>query len=253
MNYPLITEDKFTYIQEGVGEPLVLLHGLFGSLSNYNALIEAFSNDYQVLVPVLPIFELPTREITVVRLAEHVQEFMAYKGLSKVHLLGNSLGGHVGLVATLAVPELVKTLTLTGSSGLSEQGLGRSFPRRQSYEYVKEVTAATFYDPQMATKALVDDIFALVNDKEKVLKIVVSAKSAMKHNLEDDLHGIKVPTLLIWGKQDKITPPFVAEEFKEKISDATLHFIDECGHAPMMEKPQIFIQHLKDFLAKNAS
>ena len=178
MNYPLKKEATFEYIEQGTGQALVLLHGLFGSLSNYNALIDFFSPKYKVLVPVLPIFDLPTKEISVSRLAQHVIDFINYKGLKDVHLLGNSLGGHVGLVTTLDAPELVATLTLTGSSGLFEQGLGQSFPRRQSYEYIKTTTTATFHNPAIATKELVDEVFALVNDREKALKLVVTAKSA---------------------------------------------------------------------------
>ena len=248
MNYTLHQSDKFEYLEEGEGQPLILLHGLFGSLSNFDALIEGFKQTHRVLVPVLPLFTLPTREITVSNLAKHVQDFMAHKELSKAHVLGNSLGGHVGLVLTLAAPQLVHTLTLTGSSGLFEQGLGKTFPQRQNYEYMRENTANIFYDKSMATKELVDDVFELVNNRDKCLAIVVAAKSAMKHNLEHELGEIKVPTLLIWGKQDTITPPFVAEEFDAKIPNTTLHFIEECGHAPMMEKPVAFVQHLGVFL-----
>lgn len=252
MNYTLQQSDNFEYLEQGEGEPLILLHGLFGSLSNFDALVDTFKKTHRVLVPVLPLFKLPTREITVTNLANHVQDFINYKQLSNVHLLGNSLGGHIGLVLTLQAPQLVKTLTLTGSSGLFEQGLGKTFPQRQNYEYMRENTANVFYDKSLATKELVDDVFELVNDREKCLAVVVAAKSAMKHNLENELHAIKIPTLLIWGKQDTITPPFVAEEFESKIPDATLHFIDECGHAPMMEKPTEFIQYLDSFLTKYA-
>lgn len=252
MNYILKQSDKFEYLEEGEGEPLILLHGLFGSLSNFDALINAFKKTHQVLVPVLPLFTLPTREITVTNLANHVQDFIIHKQFSQVHLLGNSLGGHVGLVLTLKAPHLVKTLTLTGSSGLFEQGLGKTFPQRQNYEYMRENTANVFYDKSLATKELVDDVFELVNDREKCLAVVVAAKSAMKHNLENELHAIDIPTLLIWGKQDTITPPFVAEEFEAKIPNASLYFIDECGHAPMMEKPTEFIRHLSAFLANHS-
>ncbi len=252
MAYELHQKDNFSYLDEGKGQPLVLLHGLFGSLSNFDDLIAAFSSQYRVLVPVLPLFELPVREVSVTNLAKHVEAFLINEGLEQAHVLGNSLGGHVGLVLTLNAPALVKTLTLTGSSGLFEQGLGKTFPRRQSYEYMQENTANIFYDKSLATKELVDDVFAMVNDREKAFALVMAAKSAMKHNLEDELHQIKVPTLLIWGKQDTITPPFVAEEFDKKIPNTTLRFIDECGHAPMMEKSDLFVKHLQAFLAAHS-
>ena len=244
-------EGKFKYIEEGQGTPLVLLHGLFGALSNFIDLIDAFKGQYRVVVPMLPLFELPVRELSVTALKNHVVEFLELKNYGEpVHLLGNSLGGHVALVLTLEHPELVRSLTLTGSSGLYENTFGSNFPQRQNYEYIKQKTEATFFDPKVATKELVDDIFEIVNNAEKGLRIVVTAKSAIRHNLAEDLHKIQQKTLLIWGKQDSVTPPFVGEEFNEKIPNSTLHFFDECGHAPMMEKPQEFIPILREFLAQ---
>jgi pimeloyl-ACP methyl ester carboxylesterase len=78
--------------------------------------------------------------------------------------------------------------------------------------------------------------------------VLATAKSAIRHNLSDKLHEIKAPTLLVWGRQDIITPPFVGEKFKELIPHAQLFFIEECGHAPMMEHPETFNKLLEDFL-----
>ena len=230
MDFELKHTDKFSYIEEGKGQPIILLHGLFGSLSNYDSIIRSFSDTHRVLVPVLPILELPRKELSVKALAIHVYEFINFLQIGSAHILGNSLGGHVGLVLTLAKPDVVSTLTLTGSSGLFEQGLGKSFPRRQSYDYVRSGTEAVFYDPKVATKELVDNVFQLINNADKALNVIVAAKSAMKHNLEHELHRIDTPTLLIWGRQDSITPPFVAEAFHLGIKNSSLHFIDECGH-----------------------
>ena len=191
MEFKLKQKGKFSYIEQGEGQPIILLHGLFGSLSNYDSIIRSFSGMYRVLVPVLPILELPRKELSVRALAIHVYEFINHLGLGPAHILGNSLGGHVGLVLTLAKPEVVKSLTLTGSSGLFEQGLGKSFPRRQSYDYVKSASEAVFYNPNVATKELVDNVFHVINDAEKALNIVVAAKSAMKHNLENELHLLR--------------------------------------------------------------
>lgn len=250
MEYPIHKKGKFNYIEEGKGEVVILLHGLFGSMGNYKALINGLKSKYKLLVPVLPIFELSSREVSMHTLMEHVYEFIETQGYTSVHLVGNSLGGHIGLLLTLKAPALVRTLTLTGSSGLFENALGNSFPRRKSYEFVKEVAQKTFYDPKIASKALVDDIFEIVNTPTKGLNIVLTAKSAMRHNLEHELHKIQTPTLLIWGKNDTITPAFVGEDFNQKIKDSELHILDKCGHAPMMEKPQRFIQLLEPFLER---
>lgn len=251
MNYTVHEKSKFKYIDEGEGDVIVLLHGLFGAMGNYAELIELLKSRYRMIVPLLPIFELPSREVSIVSLMEHVYEFIKGGDYGPVHLVGNSLGGHIGLLLTLKDPGLIHSLTLTGSSGLFENALGNSFPRRQDYSFIKEVAESTFYDPNIATKELVDEIFDIVNTPAKGLNIVVTAKSAMRHNLEHELHKIKVPTLLIWGNNDTITPAFVGRDFNERIADSELHILDQCGHAPMMEKPTIFKELLERFLVRN--
>lgn len=251
MSLPLTHEGDFTYYSsEGPGEPLVLLHGLFGALSNFGDLIKKFSPDYNVVIPILPIYDLPMTEAGLGGLVKHVDAFIKFKKYQKVHLLGNSLGGHIGLLYAIKRPELIGSITLTGSSGLFESAFGKDFPRRGDYEYIRKKTADTFYNPEVATKELVDEVFEVVNDRMKALKIVITAKSAVRHNLEDELKHIKAPALLIWGMQDKVTPPFVAEKFKELIVNSELYFIDKCGHAPMMESPTEFNDILAQFLSK---
>jgi pimeloyl-ACP methyl ester carboxylesterase len=227
----------------------MLLHGLFGALSNFSDLIEKFRATHKVVVPILPLFDLDILHTSVTGLAKHVTQFIEYKGYDQVHLLGNSLGGHVGLVYVLKHPEKVKSLTLTGSSGLFENAMGDTYPKRGDYEYIKNKTALTFYDPAMATPELVDEVFEITRNRVKVIKIIALAKSAIRNNLGEELNQIKVPTCLIWGKNDTVTPPFVAEEFKKLISHAELHFIDKCGHAPMMEVPKEFNEILFQFLS----
>lgn len=252
MEYEIKKEGKFDYVEVGVGEPLILLHGLFGALSNFSDLIEKFRHTHKVVVPLLPLFELDLLHTSVKGLAKYVQQFIDHKGYDQIHLLGNSLGGHVGLVYILSHPEKVKTLTLTGSSGLFENAMGDSYPKRGDYEYIKAKTAATFYDPAVATKELVDEVFEITNSRIKVIKIIALAKSAIRNNLGEELGQIKVPTLLIWGKNDNVTPPFVAEEFHKLIPNSELAFIDKCGHAPMMEVPHEFNAVLEKFLLAHA-
>ncbi len=248
MHYELKHQDKFKFIEEGEGEPLVLLHGLFGALSNFQPLIDYFRNHYKVVVPVLPLFELDILHTTVGGLAKFVNKFLEARDLKDVHLMGNSLGGHVALLHILKHPERIKSLTLTGSSGLFENGMGDSYPKRGDYEYIKTKTQLTFYDPNIATKELVDEVYAIVNNRIKAIKIISLAKSAIRNNLGEELNQIQKPTLLVWGNNDSITPPFVAREFNKLIPNSELHFIDKCGHAPMMEVPDEFNTILHKFL-----
>jgi len=250
MPYEVRNKDKFRYVEEGEGEPLVLLHGLFGALSNFENLIEYFRQHNKVIVPILPLFELDILHSTVGGLAKFVHRFLDARDLKNVHLLGNSLGGHVALLHVLKYPERIKSLILTGSSGLFENGMGDSYPKRSDYEYIKNKTEVTFYDPKTATKELVDEVYGIVNNRIKAIKIISLAKSAIRNNLGEELNQIKQPTLLIWGNNDNITPPFVAREFNKLIPNSELHFIDKCGHAPMMEVPDEFNIILHKFLKK---
>ncbi|MBX2923944.1 MAG: alpha/beta hydrolase [Chitinophagaceae bacterium] len=250
MRYEIKQDGKFKYIEEGIGEPLVLLHGLFGALSNFEPLIEYFRRQYKVIVPMLPLLELDLLHTSVSGIEKFVQRFIEQKNYSNIHLLGNSLGGHVALLHILKHPENIKSLILTGSSGLFENGMGDTYPKRGDYEYIKKKTELTFYNPQMATKELVDEVFEITSNRLKVIKIIALAKSAIRNNLGEELNEIKQPTLLVWGNNDTITPPFVGREFNRLIPNSELHFIDKCGHAPMMEVPEEFNKILHQFLTK---
>lgn len=248
MRYEVIEDDGFKYIEAGKGETLVLLHGLMGELSNWEPVIDHFKDRYHVVVPILPIYELPILTLGVRSLSKYINKFLKYKKLNQVVLIGNSLGGHVGLVFTIAHQENVKALVLTGSSGLYENAFGGSFPKRESYDYIREKVAYTFYDPATATKELVDEVFKTVNERSRVIRILALAKSAIRHNMSKDLSRITIPVSLIWGKQDKVTPPEVAEEFHQLLPNSELNWVDKCGHAPMMERPEVFNEYLNTFL-----
>jgi len=250
MDLHIRQEGGFAYIDEGQGEVLLLLHGLFGALSNWNGVVEHFSKNYRLVIPLMPIYEMALHKAGVPGLVSFVEDFVKFKQLTGMTLLGNSLGGHVALVYTLKNASKVKRLVLTGSSGLFEDSMGGSFPKRGNYEYVKERVGYTFYDPATATQELVDEVFGITNSNAKCLRIIAIAKSAQRHNMAKDVTNIQVPTLLIWGLNDTITPPLVGHEFNRLIPNSELHFIDHCGHAPMMEHPQKFNSILENFLQK---
>ncbi|KAA9331534.1 alpha/beta fold hydrolase [Hymenobacter busanensis] len=251
MELQIKQQGGFQYVDEGSGEVLLLLHGLFGALSNWHGVIDEFGHGYRVIIPMLPLYDMPLTRAGISGLVDFVQDFVKAIGLTApATVLGNSLGGHLALVYTLRNPAKVKRLVLTGSSGLFEDSMGGSFPRRGDYAYVQERVAYTFYDPKVATKELVDEVFGITNSNSKCLRIITIARSAQRHNLAKDLGRIEVPTLLIWGLNDTITPPVVAHEFNRLLPRAQLHFLDHCGHAPMMERPQAFNRLLKAFLAQ---
>ena len=245
-------ESGHRYIEQGQGPVLLVLHGLFGALSNFSALLDHFSKDYRVVIPMMPIYDLPLLKTNVQQLADYIHSFIVFRKYERVMLLGNSLGGHVALVYTVEHQENVQALVLTGSSGLYENAFGGSFPRREDKEYIREKVALTFYDPAHATDELVAEVCEIIGDRNKLIRILAIAKSAIRHNMSDELSSIKIPTCLIWGRNDGVTPPEVAIEFHDLIKGSELYWIDKCGHAPMMEYPQEFNDLLAPWLERTA-
>ncbi len=246
-------EGDFKFVEEGEGEVLLLLHGLFGALSNWEKLVGYFSKKYRVIIPMLPIYEMPIKSAGLEGLVSFVERFVEYKKLANLNLIGNSLGGHVGLLYALKNKTKIKSITLTGSSGLFENAMGGSFPKRGNYAYVKERIEHTFYYPETATNDLVDEVYQICNNIPKCMRIIAIAKSAQRHNIASDLHKINKPTLLIWGLNDTITPALVAHEFNLLIKDSELYYIDKCGHAPMMEQPEKFNTIFENFITKHTT
>lgn len=251
MNYQIREEAGFRYVDEGQGEVLLLLHGLFGALSNWDSVINTFADRYRVVIPLLPIYEMPVRQASLEGLVAFIEKFVVQKSLHDMTLLGNSLGGHLAILYTFKNPDQVRRLVLTGSSGLFENGMGGSFPKRGSYDYIAERVAYTFYDPKVASKELINEVFEITSSIPKCMSIVAIAKSAQRNNVAKDLYQIQVPTLLVWGLNDTITPAEVGHEFNRLIENSELHFIDKCCHAPMMERPDRFNQLLENWLVRN--
>jgi pimeloyl-ACP methyl ester carboxylesterase len=253
MQYEIKKENDFQYIEEGNGPVLLLLHGLFGALSNWKDVVDYFSPNYKIVIPLMPIYTLPVLNTNVKALSEFVHDFITFKNFNNITLIGNSLGGHVALVYIKKHPEKTAAMVLTGSSGLYENAMGGTFPKREDYNFIKQKVEYTFYDPLTATKELVDEVFGIVNDKGKLIRILSLAKSAIRHNMSDDLRNMNLPVCLIWGRNDTVTPPDVAEEFHRLLPNSELHWIDKCGHAPMMERPHEFNEILNTWLKKQTS
>lgn len=241
MSHTLNKEGKFSYLEIGEGTPIIIMHGLMGGLSNFDGVIDFFPDKgYKVIIPELPIYSMPILKTNVKNIAMFVSQFIDHKGYKEVILLGNSLGGHIGLMVTKLFPEKVKALVITGSSGLYESAMGETYPKRGDYDYIKKKAENVFYDPAVATKEIVDEVYASVNDRNKLIRTLSIAKSAIRHNMGKDLPNMKTPTCIIWGKDDNVTPPEVAVEFHQKLPDSDLFWIDKCGHAAMMEHPDTF-------------
>lgn len=242
-------QKNYTYIDQGTGQPMILLHGLMGGLSNFSDMAEFFAgHGYRVLIPQLPIYDLPVLNTNLNAIAKFVADFIEAIAGEPCIVVGNSMGGHISLILSVSRPDLVAKLVLTGSSGLYEKSFGDSFPRKSDKNYIRKKTEEVFFDPKIATDELVDEVFSVVNDRMKGIKTVMLARSAIKHNMMKELPQIFCPTCIIWGKQDSVTPPDVAVDMHHLIPNSSLFWIDECGHAAMMEKPEEFNQILLSWL-----
>jgi pimeloyl-ACP methyl ester carboxylesterase len=251
MNHQLKKEGKFTFSDTGKGTPIIILHGLMGGLSNFDGVTNFFSDkEYRVLIPELPIYKMSLLKTNVKNFSKYVADFIDHLGFEKVILLGNSLGGHIGLYCTKSFPEKIEALVITGSSGLYESAMGGSFPKRGDYEYIKKKAEDVFYDPAVATKEIVDEVFDSINNRNKLIRTLAIAKSAIRHTRAKYIPKMNTQSCFIWGKNDSVTPPKVAEEFDQLLPDSDLFWIDKCGHAAMMEHPDKFNELLYNWLLK---
>ncbi len=242
----------YKYLTAGKGNPIVILHGLMGGLGNFESFISHFPRaGFQVFMPELPIYTASITDTNVKFFANYINKFINQMGLKHVILVGNSLGGHVALLHSKLFPKATRALVLTGSSGLYENSMGDSYPKRGDYEFIKKKTQNVFYSPKIATKEIVDEVFESVNNRYKVIKILAMAKSAIRHNMSKDLPKINIPVALVWGKNDSVTPPRVAREFHQLLPNSSLFWIDKCGHAPMMEHPKKFNNIVENWFVKN--
>ena len=168
MNKSIKKEGRYSYLEMGEGTPIVILHGLMGGLSNFDGVADYFSQKgYKIVIPELPIYTQNILKTNVKAFAKYVKDFITFKGYERVILLGNSLGGHIALCHAKMYPEKMLGLVITGSSGLYESAMGDSYPRRGDYDYIQKKAEAVFYDPKIATKEIVDEVYAMANDRIK--------------------------------------------------------------------------------------
>ena len=250
--FSLHRTDDFQYVEEGKASklpPVVLLHGMLGGVNNWTHTVEALSNRrYRVLVPVLPVYDLPLSHTGVSGLVAYLRRFVKTVGLSPAVLVGNSLGGQVALLYAIKYPAQVVAMVLSGASGIRELSLGTSLPRRHDRDFIRDRALLSFHDPSHVTSELVDEVYRVVTDRGRMIRLIKMARAIKQETVTEQLGSIKTPTLLIWGRDDGITPPSVAEEFCRRLLNAELHFLSRCGHAPMMERPSEFNRLTLDFL-----
>jgi 2-hydroxy-6-oxonona-2,4-dienedioate hydrolase len=241
---------RFRWTERGDGDPVVLLHGLMGEMDHWESALETLGAFCRPIALELPLFDPGLVDVSVPGLADYVRRFMEALELRSAVIGGNSLGGHLALELALAHPEQVTGLILSGSSGLFERTFTRNVPHRPSAAYVREKMEEIFYDPTLVTLERVESIRRIVTTPRLAVRVLRVARSAKRHNLEERLGDVRVPTLIVWGKEDRITPAEVAERFHAGIPGSQLVYLPNCGHAPMLERPEAFDAVVSEWLSE---
>lgn len=233
---------------------VVLLHGMFGSPSNWLPIMHDLEDDYRFISLQLPIDAASqhqrSRFRSLSQLTDHVAYLFDELDLDRAVVGGNSLGGQVALDFALRAPDRVEALVLTGSAGLFERNLAGGSRPKLCRNFIRDQASQIFYDPNIVCDELVDDIYTMLSDRPYRKMMLRVAKSTRDRNMLEELANVQVPTLLVWGRDDTITPPFVAEQFREHIRNSRRVYIDQCGHAPPIEQPAEFATALRDFLGE---
>ncbi len=245
----MTTEVKapFTWREAGEGEPLLLVHGLMGEGENWERVLEPLGHSTRALALEMPVLELKAADLSITGLAGYAQRFLDLVGVRRTVIAGNSLGGQIAVEMALAKPDLVSGLILTGSSGLFERSFSRP-PLRPSRAFVRQKMEEIFFDHSIITPEWVEASWRMVNNRSYALRLLRLARAARKHDVEPRLRALRVPTLIIWGKDDQITPPHVAKRFHDMIPGSRLVFLDRCGHVPMIDRPVAFSEAIGSWL-----
>jgi pimeloyl-ACP methyl ester carboxylesterase len=240
---------EFRWLERGDGEPVVFLHGLMGYMDHWEQTIEALDRVCRAIALSLPILKADLPETSIEEVGRYVVRFLDALGIPKAVIGGNSLGGHVALEMALSHRERVSGLILTGSSGLFERSFTRSVPHRPTGAYVRQKMEEIFFDPRLVTPEWVESVRRTVTTPASALRVIRFARAAKRHNLGDRLGSIEAPALLVWGKDDRITAPEVAERFHALLPESRLVFLPCCGHAPMLERAEAFNEAVTEWLA----
>jgi pimeloyl-ACP methyl ester carboxylesterase len=236
--------------QQTATRALVLFHGFFGDVSNWAATVERFQARYRVLPIGFQLYRRDAPYHTVASLTRAACEEMDRLGLGQAVLFGNSMGGQIALNVALEQPHRVAGLVLTGSAGLMERNLADYAPLDPPREYIRGKVEQVFFDPRHATDEIVDEVQDILRDNRNKLRLVKLARSLREFNMHDRLPAITAPTLLVWGKQDSITPVEVGEIFAQRLPQARMFVLDRCGHAPNIEQPEELNRLAEEFLAE---
>ncbi|MDX2116540.1 MAG: alpha/beta hydrolase [Planctomycetota bacterium] len=247
------THDRVTGVdirvdRAGAGRPLAVLNGLLGLNQHWFPCLSRWVNKAECFVLQPPLLEMrgPGCSVDgVTRLTVSVLETLVDQ---PAVLVGNSLGGHVALRIAMERPDLVRALVLVGSSGLFERGFERGVEHNPSRTWLERKIRELFHDPARMWPGMVEEAYAELSRRSAARALVKLGRSAKNDHLGEKLAGLRTPALLVWGREDIVTPPEVAEQFHVLLPNSKLVWLDRCGHAPQIERPDELSAAIADYL-----
>jgi pimeloyl-ACP methyl ester carboxylesterase len=226
----------------------VFLHGLLGINDHWRGVVENIKERCRCHLVEISLLKLRGSDCSVDGVTRLARQTIEQHCDAPAVLVGNSLGGHMAMRMALDYPQNIKALVLAGSSGLFERTFEKDVQHRPSQDWIERKVRDLFDNPDKAPQEAIDRAYAELSQRPAARALVRLSKSAKKDHMGERMQSISHPTLLLWGKQDIVTPPTVAEEFHSLIPNTTLRWLESCGHAPMIEQPEAFARELASFL-----
>ena len=240
------------YVKEGAGEPVLYLHGAIAS-KGWNPFLELLSQDYTVYAPLQPGFDEVEGLESIsdpVDLALYYFDLLDELGLDRVNVVGHFLGGMVAAEMAALCPHYVNRLALAAPAGFwrDDAPISDIFIMSDA-----ELRSQMWHDGDSpsADAALPEDRSGA---EQRALERTIDLAAAGKflwpipdRGLGRRIHRVKAPVLLVWGEDDRIVPPVYAEEFSGRLELATTVILPQCGHLPMLERPEQLASRVTEF------
>ncbi len=265
---------KVNYVEMGEGPPLLFVHGLSGAWQNFLENIPYFARTHRVIAVDLPGFgssPMPPWEISIPAYGRFLRDFCERLGVDRCSLVGNSMGGFIATEVAITEPDRVDDLVLISAAGITWARARRepaaviarvgraaaplatrfhmSWIRRPGLR--KEIFQGVFFDPNALRREMLwENVVPALQSPGYYDAMTTLWGYDIRHRLEE----IGVPTLIVWGRNDRVVPVPAALSYEKRIGDnAELVIFDRCGHVPQIERPERFNRLLEGFLARKGA